>query len=369
MSVLVFILALLLAQEEKAPPPLVLTGFGAAAQEELRAVADVQFRYVPPDDLLPMLAMGIEGDPVAALGYPLPLLIEAAARDRLEPFAAESGPLAHEAFWDPDRRYAGCWFSPVVVVRGLTELDRTSLEGVVPIWLPERFEELGRAKCQEMLQLPVPRPWNAMGVLLTSLSRQAASEKEADRLLSGLDANREGPYLASTPVMLRRLEGTTRQLGVATLRDVRRFLQTREATVMPHDPGGGPVCLAFGLAVLKGAQGRADQLGSALGDPALVARIGGLESLVPTFEDVGRHNLERWMLPYLVWFVGNAEPLARDQSQARSVVDRFRGEIVGSLERKEAVFSEYFDAIGIALMALFIIWVVRHRDDPVKPGN
>ncbi|MFH0945202.1 MAG: hypothetical protein V2A76_08400 [Planctomycetota bacterium] len=369
MSVLVFILALLSLQEEASRSPLVLTGFGPAAQQELQKVVDVQFRFVPPEDLLGFLALRTESDPVAALGYPLPLLIEAGKKELLEPFAEGPGPLAHEAFWAANRNYVGCWFSPVVVVRGLTEFERTSLEGVVPIWLPDRFEELGRAQCQEMLLLPTPRPWNALGVLLTALSRQASSEAESDRLLSGLDANRDGPYLPSTKVMLHRLEGTTRKLGVATLRDVRGFLETREATIMPHDPGGRPACLASGMAILRGARGRANGLSTSLSDPTLVARLGSLENLVPTSEEIGRHDLETWMLPYRVWFVGNAEQLARDQELADSVVSRFRSEIVGSLKRKEAVFSEYFDAIGIALMAIFIIWVIRHREDPAKPEN
>lgn len=367
------LIALLIGVPQDAPRPLVFSDFGEASHQKIQAALDLafpgqeyEFRRLARSDLLSALR-GLPGPrPVGVLGYPLPLLIEAERSGFLSALP-DPLPLDHEAFRHPGHLYLACWFSPLVLVRGLTSLDHHELEGLLPDWLPDRLLDLGQGQFQEMLRLQAPKSWNVFGVLLASLFRQSGGERRADRLLSGLDANRRGPYLRSTQVVLNRLEGTQRVVGMASLRQFRRSRGSSSGSLAASDPGGQPVVLAYGLAGLDGALGALAPLHIVLGEADLVIQIALHENLIPVSVLVGDDLLAPWMLPHRLWFEGNAGQLALDQEQAQEAMDHFQSEIVGSLARKQAIFSEYFDAIGIALMALFIFWVIRHREDRASP--
>ena len=363
---------ILMGTSQQAPLPVVLSDLGEASFQAIQSALDLafpgqayEFRPVERDDLLTALE-GLPGAPaVGLLGYPVPLLIEVERAGRLARLP-DPLPLDHEAFRHPGQLYVACWFSPLVFVRGLTSLDHGELEGFTPDWLPERLLELGEGRFQEMLRLQAPESWNALGVLLASLARQAGDDDRADRLLAGLDANKFGPYLRGTPILLSRLEGSSRKVGVATLRQFRRSRGASNGTLAAHDPGGQPVALVYGLAGLEGAAAALVPLLSVLREPDLMIKISILEGLIPVSASIADDLLEPWMLPYMLWFEGNAGQLALDQEQAQQAVKHFQSEIVGSLARKEAIFSEYFDAIGIALMAVFMLWVILHREDRLR---
>jgi len=371
---------MLQAGSQDEAPLSVFSNLGEASHQEIQAALDLaspgltcEFRAVSPSDLLIALERLPGTRPAGLLGYPLPLLIDAGRAGRLGGLP-ERLPLDHEAFRPNGANgadgatgpaYVACWFSPVVLVRGLTDVERHELEGLNPDWLPEQFQELGEGRFQGLLLLQTARSWNAFGVLLAGLQRQSGDQDRADRLFAGLDANRAGPNLLDSGTLLNRLAGR-RQIGVSTLRQFRRSPGAEEGTLASFDPGGQPAALVYGLAGLAGSSSALAPLLAVLRDPDLIIKIALLEHLIPASNRIDNARLEPWMLPYRLWFEGNASQLALDQEQAQRVAARFRNEIMGSLARKQEVFSKYFDTIAIALMAIFIIWVIRHREDRVR---
>lgn len=366
MNHLILMLSLLLGGQEQVPVragPLVLSGLDSRANELLRAELErrtggVLWRIEMLDEerLLDELARPTVGSACAVVGYPTALLAEASVRNLLEPFdwTGSHGPLD-----DPDGRFRTCFYDPLVFVHGEASYAGVRSGSVPPAWLPEKIEELCRAPFQEKLRLEIARPWNATGVLIAALDRSEGSQKAVDRLLEGLDANVVKPYLVSDVVLLRRIEGGLEELGVTTLSAVRRWRELNGDVVRHTDPLGDPIGLLLGAGAVRGRGDPARPLLRALEDANVVGTLAVAEQLVPVVKEVPASDLPSWAESHRILLAANDVVIAELQIRSESAVRRFRDDLVGSMARREALFTEYFDTIGIVLMAVFVVWILR----------
>ncbi|MBI4878970.1 MAG: hypothetical protein HY812_04820 [Planctomycetes bacterium] len=359
------LLALALAQASDEPaqaPAVVFSSLGGAAHDAVAAAVrtldpgvSLRFVAVHPAALVERLAQPGGVQPIAVIGYATSVLQEAAGLDLIEP-AGVSLATAQAAL--SDSSFAGA---------------RSASDGpgaAAPAWLPETFEELCSAAFQGRVRLAAAWPWNATGALVASLT---AGQRDADRLLAGLDANVEQPYAESGRALLSRLAASAPgAIGVATASEIRGAREGSESALGDATPRGPLVCVLLGVAAVKGGAAPARPLFQALDQPELVARIAVLERLVPAAETVPDRGLDGWMMRHRLAFAGSSARLAEEQSLTRSAVRHYRDEVAGSLARKEALFSEYFDAAGIALLVGFIVWILWRKERPAArrgPGE
>ncbi len=367
----VLLLALMLAQGSGEPgqaPAVVYSSLSGAAHgvlaEAVRALDPalaLVFREVHPGGLVERLAQPAGARPVAVIGYPIPVLQEAAELDLLEPararLATSAAPLS-----DSGGRFETLWFDPVVLAYAAGGRAAAGPGAALPAWLPETLEELCSAAYQGRVRLAAAWPWNATGAFIASIS---AAQKDAGRLLEGLDGNIEQPYAESGRAVLARLAAAAPgAVGMATLSEIHGARAGGGSTLGDATPRGPLVCVLLGVAAVEGGATRAVPLFQALGDPALVARLSVLEQLVPAAESVPDRDVDDWMIRHRLAFAGSVTRLQQELALLRPAVRHYRDEVAGSLARKEALFSEYYDAAGIALLAIFIVWILRRREKP-----
>lgn len=373
------LLALALAQASDEPaqaPAVVFSSLGGAAHDAVAAAVrtldpgvSLRFVAVHPAALVERLAQPGGVQPIAVIGYATSVLQEAAGLDLIEP-AGVSLATAQAALSDSSGRFWTLWFDPVVFAFAGARSAADGPGAAAPAWLPETFEELCSAAFQGRVRLAAAWPWNATGALVASLT---AGQRDADRLLAGLDANVEQPYAESGRALLSRLAASAPgAIGVATASEIRGAREGSESALGDATPRGPLVCVLLGVAAVKGGAAPARPLFQALDQPELVARIAVLERLVPAAETVPDRGLDGWMMRHRLAFAGSSARLAEEQSLTRSAVRHYRDEVAGSLARKEALFSEYFDAAGIALLVGFIVWILWRKERPAArrgPGE
>ncbi len=340
------------------PASLVYTGLSADAMARIEAGLSAgedqerwQVERCDPNLLADRLA-GREGAPIAAVvGYPVSLLLELSESGWLAPFPA-TPPGAHESLSSPERGILTLWIDPIAIAY-LGEPDRA----IRPTWIPDSFEALASPEFAGRLRLERPTPWNALGLLVTSLGLARGGPERADEILARLDANRAGEYLddAST-VALRLREGEVSVLGIRT---IRILAYEMDRPIRAYVPTTRAVSELVGVAAVSSAGAKA--LVRWL-DVANACDLGRTESLVPVAAAAVARDLEPWMDPHRVTLAGEAERMGMEPAFARASVDRFWNDVIGEFGRREAAFSEVFDALGVMAIAAVLFWALRRKD-------
>lgn len=340
------------------PPSLVYTGFSVDALPRIEsglAATDEHETWrverCDPDRLGDALA-DTDGTPVAALvGYPVSLLLELSESGLLVNLSAmPSG--ADAALSNLDRGILTVWIDPIAIAY-LGDPDNV----VPPTWIPDSFEALADPEYEGRLRLERPTPWNALGLLVTSLGLARGGPERADDLLSRLDGNRVGEYLDNASTVALRLRAG--EMSVLGLRAIRILAYERQLPLRAHAPSLRAVSQLIGVAAASDAGARA--LTRWLDAPTACA-LGRSESLVPVTAAAAPDDLEPWMEPHRVVFTGEAERMGMEPAFARAAVDRYWNDVAGEFGRREAAFSEVFDALGVVVIAGVLFWALRRRD-------
>ncbi len=340
--------------------------------EGARALADVleaplaaarpgvewRFDAVPPERLPEVLAAPPGGHRVvAAVAYPLPVLRELELAGRLAPRPRCA---THRDGVGASEGTCALWFDPVL----LAWSDGGTGVAARPSWVPERWVALCEGGVDERLLLQRAAVWNATGALVTSLAEAGGSPSDVDERLIGLDGNRAAPYLEREEAVLRRLASlepspvaVVSRSGLARFRRDHPAEAVRLHAVAPNDRSAA---ILLGAAALD-AEG-AEPLFDRLGEPATLAEASGALALLPLSDRVDDSRLPGDGAALRVVLNGEEPRLAREAALARTTVDRYLYEIVGRHEGREALFSEVFDAVGIAAMVALVLWALRRRD-------
>ncbi|MFG0318199.1 MAG: hypothetical protein ACF8XB_13070 [Planctomycetota bacterium JB042] len=342
-------------------PPEGASALAAVLEETLAAFAPgVEWRFdaVPPERLSEVLAAP-PGDHrvVAAVAYPLPVLRELDLAGR---FVPRPPCPTHREGAGASKGACALWFDPILLA---WSDGGTGVSGR-PSWVPERLADLCEGGVDGRLLLQRAAVWNATGALVTSLAEAGGTPSEADERLIGLDGNRAAPYLEREEAVLRRLASlepspvaVVSRSGLARFRAEHAAEAVRLHAVAPSDRAAA---ILLGAAALD-ARGAAP-LFEVLGAPAALAEVSRAIALLPLSDRVGDALLPGDGAALRVVLNGEGPRLAREAALARTTVDRYLDEIVGRHEGREALFSEVFDAIGIAAMVALVIWALRRRD-------
>lgn len=321
-----------------------------------RADLDLELRSVRAEDVTEVASAGSADESRGFVGYPLPVL-ERLSRDR--PLAPSPEPdTGRPAFRPVERTFEGLWLDPLGVAFHLGATGGDLPEERVRGELPASWSGLADGRFEDQLLLEAPRIDNATGALLTRLAGEGGGVMSADRTLERLDANVHGGYAVDVESLLSRLTGGALLYAVTTRRAA-FFYQRRDARVRFQPIGSERLGLVLGAAVEARSPSLADAFWSVLGDPVVVARLAVLEQVVPVGAAVPDADLAEWARPMRAALTEADRQLAEESARVSGVVRYFQDEIQGVFRRRQERFSEYYDALGILLVVVFVVWMLK----------
>lgn len=329
------------------------------------AVLPIEIRSVRSVELAAGAPTAEAGETLAFVGYSWPLMLQIS---QSVPLASSPGlTTGRAAFQADDRTFEGLWVDPLGVAYHLGEQGGTMSTEALEGQLPERLSDLTDGRYEGLLLMEAPRADNATGALLTRIAGIFGGAISARGKLERLDANISGGYAVDLDSLLTRLTSGQVLFGVTTQRAA-LFWQNRDPEVR-FRPVGDDVCaLVVGASIALGNVVAADALWGALDDPTVIARISILENLVPCAVEVPASDLPVWAPGTRDGLVESDLLVAADAQRASGVVRYFRDEIQGVFASRRHRFSEYYDAVGILLVIVFVVWMLR-RSAPVESAK